>query len=131
MYLSVKDKLIRELSDSFEPRIKFDTRIKVLSDLNVFRPKEDISVWKQKEGILPEYFVVYFDNEYICGFDATKSINYAKLEFWKGFQIAYKKGLIHLDPNYTPPTVEKEKRKVKATTPTEKLAKEVVDKLNQ
>ena len=129
MYLNVKDQLIRELSNSFEPKIKFDKRIKVLSDLNVFRPKEDVSVWKQSKGILPEYFVVYFDDEYICGFDASRSVSYAKLEFWKGFHVAYKQGKIYLDPNYKPEVVKKEKKKIKATTPTEKLAVEVIKKL--
>jgi hypothetical protein len=51
----------------------------------MFRPKDDISVWKQQKGLAPEYFTVYFDDEYICGFDASQSIDYAILEFWKGF----------------------------------------------
>ena len=48
MYLSVKDRLVSELGKSFHPKLHFETRVKVLSDLLLFKPKEDISVWRQK-----------------------------------------------------------------------------------
>lgn len=132
MYLSVKDRLISELGKSFDPKINFDKRIRVLSDLLIFKPGEDKSVWKQKTGELPEYFTVYFDEEYICGFNANDSIGYATLEFWKGFRQAYIDGKIHLDPNYKEPEVKAPaKKKRKATTPEEKMAEEVVKRLTK
>jgi len=131
MYLNVKDQLIRELSSSFEPKIKFDSRIKVMSDLLMFRANEDVSVWRQKQGLVPEYFTVYFDDEYICGFDSSRSVKHAVLQFWQGFQKAYQDGKIHLDPNYKEEVVKPEKKRKKPTTPTEKMAAEIVDKLEK
>lgn len=132
MYLRVKDRLISELGKSFDSKINFDKRIRVLSDLLLFKPGEDRSVWQQKTGDLPEYFTVYFDEEYICGFNANDSIEYATLEFWKGFKQAYKDGKIHLDPNYKEPEVKAPvQKKRKATTPEEKMAEEVVKRLTK
>lgn len=132
IYLSVKDELIRKLSKSFEPKIKFDRRIRVVSDLLMFRPKDDISVWKQLKGQAPEYFTVYFDDEYICGFDASQSIDYAILEFWRGFKKQYANGTIHLNPKpIEEAPIIQPKKKPKATTPIEKMAVEVVDRMNK
>jgi len=131
MYLSVKDQLIKELSGSFEPKIKFDTRLRVMSDLLMFNPKEDLSIWNQHKGITPEYFTVYFDGEYICGFDSKQSVERAILDFWRGFKEAYKDGKIHLDPNYKEPTKTVVKKKIKPTTPTEKMAAEIAEKLQK
>lgn len=128
IYLSVKDQLIREIGKSFDPKLSFDKRIRVMSDLLMFKAKEDISVWKQKRGELPEYFTVYFDNEYICGFDANQPLEKATLYFWKGFKEAYKKNKIRLTPKAEIKEVKKEKRK--ATTPVEKMATQIVEKLN-
>jgi len=130
--LSVKDKLISELGKSFDPKIKFDKRLMVLSDLVMFRPKEDKSVWKQKRGDLPEYFTVYFDGEYICGFDANQSVEKAILEFWKGFKQQYQKGMIRLNPKVKDDIVKAKKQDtIKATTPEEKMAAQIVKNMNK
>lgn len=128
IYLNVKDKLVSELSGSFDPKLNFNKRIRVMSDLITFNYKEDKSVWKQKRGLLPEYFTVYFDDEYVCGFSDAHSIEYAILEFWKGFREAYKSGKIRL--NQKPVEVVKSKKKIKATTPTEKMAAQIVRRLD-
>lgn len=131
IYLSVKDQLLRELSGSFDPKLNFDKRIRVMSDLLMFNPKEDKSVWKQKRGDTPEYFTVYFDNEYICGFDANQPASHAVLLFWKGFKQAYQEKKIRLNPKLEMTEVKVEKKKPKATTPVEKMALEVVERLNE
>lgn len=132
MILSVKDALVRELSKSFEPKLRFEKRVRVVSDLLMFRPKDDISVWKQQKGLAPEYFTVYFDDEYICGFDSSQSIDYAILEFWKGFKKQYANGTIRLNPKpVEEATIVVPKKKPKATTPTEKMAVEVVERINK
>ncbi len=128
--LKVKDQLLLELSKHFEPKIKFDKRITVLSDLTMFKPMEDKSVWLQKQGQLPEYFTVYFDGEYICGFDATQSVDYALLQFWKGFKQAYQDGKIRLNPTAELPSLKKETKKVHATTKEEKMAVEISERLD-
>lgn len=130
IWLNVKDKLISELGKSFDPKINFDKRIKVLSDLTIFKPKEDIYVWKQKRGDLPEYFTVYFDGEYICGFDANQPLEKAILEFWKGFKQAYEVGKVRL--NQKPDVVEtKQEEKIIATTKEEKMAAHIVKNLKK
>jgi len=130
--ISVKDRLISELGKSFDPKIKFGDRVKVLSDLTIFKPKEDISVWRQKRGELPEYFTVYFDDEYICGFDATQPVEKAVLEFWKGFKEAYQASKIRLNPKPEPDTVTiKAEEKIITTTPEEKMAAQIVKNLKK
>lgn len=132
IWLNVKDKLIRELSNSFDPKIKFDKRVMVLSDLMMFRPKEDKGVWKQKRGDTPEYFTVYFDGEYICGFDVSQSVERAVLEFWRGFKQAYSNGKIKLNPKAKEDAVVvKKEEKIIATTPEEKMAAQIVKNLNK
>lgn len=128
--LSIKDKLISELGKSFDPKINFNKRINVLSDLTIFKPKEDISVWRQKRGDLPEYFTVYFDGEYICGFDANQPVEKAILEFWKGFKEAYKSAKIRLIPTKTEETKPTKQKEVLPATKEEKMAAEIVKKLN-
>lgn len=126
--LSVKDRLLSELSKSFDSKIKFEKRIRVMSDLMLFKPMEDKSVWLQKKGMMPEYFTVYFDGEYICGFDANQSAERAVLEFWKGFKQAYMDGKIRLSQTMELP--KKEKKKAKATTKEEKMAVEISERLD-
>lgn len=130
IYLNIKDRLVSELTKSFDPLVNFSERITVLSDLTMFRPKEDISVWKQKKGLLPEYFTVYFDGEYVCGFDANTSVERAVLEFWKGFKEGYKSGKIRLNPK--PDIVETKKADtIVATTPEEKMAAQIVKNMSK
>lgn len=129
IWLNVKDKLIQEIGNSFDPKVNFNKRIRVMSDLIAFNYKEDKSVWKQKKGLLPEYYTVYFDDEYVCGFSDAHSVKHAVLEFWKGFKEAYKSGKIRL--NQKPIEVVKSKKKIKATTPSEKMAAQIVRRLDE
>lgn len=130
IWLSVKDRLVNELGKSFDPKIKFGDRIKVLSDLSIFNPKEDIYVWGQKRGELPEYFTVYFDNEYVCGFDEKQPVERVVLDFWKGFKKGYEEGKFKLTPKVEQPKEKKEVKKVKATTKEERMAMEIAKRLN-
>jgi len=129
IWLNVKDRLVQELGNSFDPKVNFNKRIRVMSDLIAFNYKEDKSVWKQKKGLLPEYYTVYFDDEYVCGFSDAHSVKHAVLEFWKGFKEAYKSGKIRLNQKQV--EVVKSKKKIKATTPSEKMAAQIARRLDE
>lgn len=129
IWLNVKDRLVQELGNSFDPKVNFNKRIRVMSDLIAFNYKEDKSVWKQKKGLLPEYYMVYFDDEYVCGFSDAHSVKHAVLEFWKGFKEAYKSGKIRLNQKQV--EVVKSKKKIKATTPSEKMAAQIARRLDE
>lgn len=131
IWLNVKDKLVHELNDSFEAKVNFRERVRVMSDLLAYNYKEDKSVWQQKQGLAPEYFTVYFDDEYICGFDDRTPVKKAVLEFWKGFKQAYKDGKVRLNPKVKEEVVKVKKKSIKATTPTEKMAAQITRRLNE
>lgn len=135
LQLTIKDHLIRELSKHFDSKIQFEKRIRVLSDLDVFLP-EDKYIWEQKKDRTAEYFQVYFDDQYICGFDEETPSKVGVALFWKGFTEAYKDKKVRLTPPWMrveeKPKEETEKdrlKKIKPKTPEQKMAKAAVEKL--
>jgi hypothetical protein len=138
MYLHIKDAFIRELAKHFDKKMEIDKRLSIVSDLQMFRAKEDPFVWSEKKGLAPEHFMVYFDSEHICTFNLNDSVKKVMLLFWKGFREAYAKKRIKLTPPRMRVEVKKEtptqqalKRleKIKPTTGAERMAKEIVKKV--
>jgi hypothetical protein len=135
IYLSVKDTFIRELEKSFDKKLQVAKRIRVISDLQMFRPKEDPFVWGEKKGKVPEHLMIYFDGVHILTFNETESIPKVMLKFWKGFREAYKVGSIKLTPPWmieqvktpTESDIQIERlSKIEAGTKERKIAKAIV-----
>lgn len=135
MYLHIKDKFVRELQNHFDSKLKVEKRVRVVSDLQMFRPKEDKFVWAQQKDKIPEHFMVYFDDEHICTFGADMPVNRVMLQFWRGFREAYGAKKIHLTPPWMREEVKQKTAtekalekldKIKPTTKAERMAKDIV-----
>lgn len=135
LYLSVRDRFKREVGKNFDSKVEMDKRLTVISDLEMFRPKEDKFVWGQKKGKLPQFFQVSVDGVHICTFNETDSVERAMLLFWKGFREAYTNHKIRLNPPRfdevlpKPETAKDKLKKIKPTTKAERMAKEVVTRI--
>lgn len=135
LILTVKDQFLRELGKHFEPKLNMNKRIQIVSDLQMFKAKEDKAVLAQLRGTAPEYFTVYLDNEFISSFTAQQTPSQALLSFWKGLKEKYKAGAVRLTPpelRIEQKTEKKDPLKdVKADTKERKMAKEIVARVNK
>lgn len=143
MYLPAKDRFLYELSKHFDNSYNLNKRVYITSDIEMFRWREDESVWRQKREKAPHYYTVYFDNEYICGFSESDPLEKAMLEWWKGFKKAYQDGLIDLDEVKSRELQQKRELELKQAkkeaemkieklpeqTETQKIAKEVIKRV--
>lgn len=138
IYLTAKDSLIRELEKHFDSKLNIRKRIRVISDLQMFKPKEDLFVWGQKKGKIPEHLMVYFDDIHILTFDETEPLKNVMFRFWVGFREAYSKNSIRLTPPWMIEVEKKETpkekqlnnlKKIKVLTKEQKIAKEIVKKI--
>lgn len=96
----VKNFWLEELGKEFDFDVK--ERLAVVSDLEMFRYKEDESVWKQAKSEDFEWFQIFFDGELCCEFstDFRKyPADFIVMQFWKGFLEHYEKGNIQLNPH--------------------------------
>lgn len=104
-------------------------RLKVISELEKYRYKEDESVWKQKRGTAAYQYEVYFDDEFVCFFGADEGIDVAYLKVLEGLLKLYKEKKIFWNKElydvYYPKTKPEEIKLPEATTPEEKIVREV------
>lgn len=145
MLSTVEQTIIRILEKHCDNTIDIKTRIRVISDLYKFRWKEDESIWKQKRGKVSKYYAVYFDDEFVCGFDEDCNQRLFLLEFWKGLKKLVKENKIILNKyrakqKRKDDEFEKQQAKIDETnrinklpeqTPEEKMAKEVVKRVSR
>lgn len=146
MILHIKDQFLQLIRKDFNPKLEIEKRILMISDLEMFRKGEDKYIWAQSKGKTAEVYQIYFDNEFICSFKTDDIMPAVVLMFWKGFKDKYKKGMIRLDPLWKKKQEEelekeikkakkakrkKELKESKATTPEEKMAKDIVIKMEE
>lgn len=139
--IAVQNSVIDEIQKHFDHRlVKASERIKVIPDTEYFNPNEDINSWKQKRGYIARHYSVYFDNEFVCGFDEDVDIiESVMLRFWRGLKPLLKDKKVYLNKYQYQIEEELEKQRSKAaeealisadtSTPEKKLAKEVVKRL--
>ena len=121
-----------ELCKAFD----FENRFRVIADTEMFNAKGDEYLWKQDRGDIATVFQVYFDGEFMVSFDEDTDFRVLLPNFFKAFKDKYSRGLIHLIKeqykiDYEVKKMEEEDlvskvKKIKATTPNEKMAKEVL-----
>lgn len=135
----VKEIFIRYYGQYFSSDVGFDKRIDVRPDTLVYN-REDRYVWDQSKGKVPNYYTVYFDDVYICGFGEDEPQQKIDLEFWKGMQKAYKADKIRLNKGLAQQIKDERDKQIKdavaeankklddlpEVTPVQKLAKEAV-----
>lgn len=100
MLIAVKDAILRQIKDEMgvSDYYKFDNRIKILSDIDIFKWKEDISVWAQKREKIANHFSIYMDDVHISGFDDSDPKEKIMLEWWKGLKKAISDNKLDIDP---------------------------------
>ena len=142
--MTVEQQVKNEIAQHFDRMVDIENRLYVVSDLYKFRWKDDESVWGQKRGKTEKYYEITFDNEHVCGFDESETMAQVMVKFWKGMRDGYKEGKIRLNKFLAEEERKRELEKVKnqkkdrikriknikASTPEQKIAKEVVERLN-
>ena len=142
--MTVEQQVKNEIAQHFDRMVDIENRLYVVSDLYKFRWKEDESVWGQKRGKADKYYEITFDGEHVCGFDESETMAQVMVKFWKGMKELYQEGKIRLNKFLA--DEEKKKREeevknqkkdrikridnIKASTPEQKIAKEVVKRLD-
>lgn len=135
----VTDIFISHYGGYFAKEVDFGNRIDVRPDTLVYN-REDRYVWDQSKGKVPDYYTVYFDNVYICGFGEDEPQAKIDLEFWRGLQKAYKSDKIRLNKGLARQIQEDRERQIKEaaaevnkkindlpeSTKVQKLAKEAI-----
>lgn len=131
MYLpesaQITDFLNRELQKSFSPKlVDVKKRVRLVADLEKYRLEDPYFV-AQYKGMIPKHYSIYFDEEYICGFDSSYLPDAILLLFWRGMKKAYGEGKIYLDEQLYKRDEENEK---KAKLEAEIKEAEKINKLN-
>lgn len=119
------------------------SRFDVFPDTLIYNRNEDPYVFDQAKGKVPEYFTVYFDGVYICGFGTDEPQERIDFQFWKGISEAYKSNKIRFNKGLAEKMrLEQEQQILEAkletdkridalpeSTPTQKMAKQVIRKV--
>lgn len=132
--IALKNRVLRELDHHFDGSYKIKERIRVISDLEKFRYKDDVSLWAQSKNYVAQEFVLYWDNEFICRFNTHHHIEDVMLMFWRGLKKALKEGKVGLfeplpEPEDTLKAQLENIDKIETNNPTTKMAKNIVKKL--
>lgn len=103
-------------------------RLRIVSELDKYRWKEDESVWAQKRGRAPEQYEVYFDGEFLCFFGLEESQDQVYLKVMENILRLYKAKKIFWNPiMYEINKPKKVEEKLpEATTPEEKIFREAI-----
>lgn len=133
------------LVPNFDSKLKPQERLGVVADLEMFKKGEDAYVWAQHEGKIVQHYSIFWDGEFVSGFDADYSKEKVVLDFWKGFKKAYEERRIYLatreqiDEMLVEKAIQEEKAKQEKEkelkkiekTPEGKMAAHVIRKLNK
>lgn len=91
----VQEKLVMMLQRDFD--FDISDRISVISDLEHYNAKVDPFVNAQKRGKIPNFYEVYWDNEWIMDFHEGDNPKAVYVQFLKGFGKAYVQGKVRLN----------------------------------
>lgn len=114
----------------------FENRFRIVADTEMFNYKESKEIWDQQKGNTAKIYQVYFDGEHMGNFDENTHFKVFLLTFFRTFKEKYTKGTIKLIKDdyrieYEVKKAQeqdsiKEIEAIKATTPEEKMAKQIV-----
>lgn len=125
-WLAPKTQLFDRVQRDFAFPLK--DRLRIISELEKYRWKEDESVWSQKRGITKEQYEVYFDSEFVCFFGLEETQDQAYLRVMENILRLYKDKKIYWNTVLYEVNAPKkvEEKLPEATTPEEKLLREAV-----
>jgi len=58
-----------------------------LSEVAKYKPSEDITVWKQNRGVIPEHVEIYQKGEYLCEVDSGMTRDELVSHVWKNLEL--------------------------------------------
>lgn len=97
--LTVSQDFIRELQHAMPMELpNFTNRIRVTSDTDKYKWKEDESVWSQKRGLSALSYEVLFDGEFICFFDLNDDMGTAIKRALIGFREQFQRENLFVNP---------------------------------
>lgn len=140
---NAKKLILSELGDG--PNFDFKNRLQIVSDIEMFRWKEDEYIWSQKRGKIVSHYSIYLDEHFVSGFDEDWIAERIMLDFWKGLKTLVSAGKVKLNKyenierqqieEITKKEEEKEEKERIDALPeaneTQKLAKEVVKRVSK
>ena len=91
----MKDLIVSNIGGTFP---KTSERLAVWAETDKYKWKEDESVWNQKRGRTAPQYEAYFDNQFICFFDSSKSKRFCLMTFLSALNELYKEGKIYVHP---------------------------------
>lgn len=109
--LFIKPHFIQFLNE-INYKLEFDiNRITVWADVDMYKWKEDPSVWVQKRGKQQNIYSVFVDGIFVCHIGDGRNNKESLADFWRGFLKAY--ALPDDDPGkiWIDKTIYEEKRK--------------------
>lgn len=114
----------------------FENRFRIVADTEMFNYKEAKEIWDQQKGNTAKIYQVYFDGEHMANFEEETHFKVFLLAFFRSFKEKYANGTIKLIKDdyrieYEVKKAQehdsiKEVEAMKATTPVEKMAKQIV-----
>lgn len=102
-----------EIQKDFPPElVVLRDRVRIITDTQQFKDLDE-DIWKQKQNLKSKYYQVYFDNEFICGFDSTFPPEGIKLLFFRNLLQLTKQDKVYLNSNMKKFADDKEKEQKK------------------
>lgn len=95
-------RIMQDMSRKFEENLpikvpNFSKRVRITSDVDKFKWKEEVSVWEQMQGKAALNFEVLFDGEFVCFFDTNDTEDVAITRMLEGFLKLYKEKKIYVN----------------------------------
>jgi hypothetical protein len=101
------------MQKEFPPEIvNFRERLRVITDTQQFKDSDEY-IWKQKNNLIPKYYQIYFDDEFVCGFDSTFPPQGIRLLFLRNILQLVKHDKVILDGKFKKLKEEQEKEERK------------------
>lgn len=123
----IRDYIVREFQKDFDTKlVDIKERTRLVADLYKYR-LEDEYFWKQSKGKIPRHYSLYFDDEFVCGFDSTYPPEAIKLVWWRGLKKLVEEGRVHFDKRMkeVDEAVEKYKKNLEKEDKKKKLKKKI------
>lgn len=129
----ISEKIIWEIGGVFPHTGK---RLRIWSDVDKYRWKEDESIWKQQRGKTAKEYEIYFDKEFICSFSESENLTQVFITFANALKRLVKEGKIFVNEAMYLIKDEEEKARIKslevpiptAHTPEEKILRDILIK---
>lgn len=88
--------------------IVFRDRVRIITDTQQFKA-DDVYIWEQKTGRKAKYYQVYFDDEFVCGFDSTFPPEGIRLLFLRNIKQLVERNKVYFNLDHKKMAEQKER----------------------